>query len=145
MCRFQNKKVVNCHSLCHNLEMWKFLVILAVIKYSMLVFRKCQVYPQRFQIKYRILEHFNQTLYLIEKIIQVLVLLGSWVLIGSWVFVGLWVLIGSRILLGPWVPLFWYAMLFKVFCFANTLTGHHMRPSDPHYRCSFFKLIDYPI
>ena len=42
---FKTKKVVICHSLCHNLEMWKLLVILAVIKYNMLVFRKCQVYP----------------------------------------------------------------------------------------------------
>ena len=30
--RFYNKKVVFCHLLCHNLEMWKFLVILVVIK-----------------------------------------------------------------------------------------------------------------
>ena len=37
------QKIVICHSLCRNLEMLKLLVILAVIKYNMLVFRKCQV------------------------------------------------------------------------------------------------------
>ena len=31
------------HSLWHNLEMWKLLVIFAVIKYNLPVFRKCQV------------------------------------------------------------------------------------------------------
>ena len=31
----------NIHSLCHDLEMLKFSVILAVIKHNMLVFRKC--------------------------------------------------------------------------------------------------------
>ena len=40
---FETKKVVICHSLSHNLEMRNLLVILAVIKYNMLVFRKCQV------------------------------------------------------------------------------------------------------
>ena len=48
--------------------MRKLLVILDVIKYYMLVFRKCQVLDK----KGRILEHFNQTLYLTGRIIQVL-------------------------------------------------------------------------
>ena len=30
--RFYDKKVVVCHPLCHDLEMWKLLVILVVIK-----------------------------------------------------------------------------------------------------------------
>ena len=38
--KIKKKKKVNCHSLCHKLEMWKLLVKLAVIKYNMLVFRK---------------------------------------------------------------------------------------------------------
>ena len=35
---FKTKKVVICATLCHNLEMWKLLVMFAVIKYHMLVF-----------------------------------------------------------------------------------------------------------
>ena len=50
--------------------MWKLLVILAVIKYNMLVFGKWFT-PQRFQITYRILEHFQQILYLTGRIIRV--------------------------------------------------------------------------
>ena len=30
--RFYDEKVVICHPLCHNIDMWKFLVILVVIK-----------------------------------------------------------------------------------------------------------------
>ena len=53
--------------------MWIFLVILAVIKYSMLVFTKNDRFTrQRFQIKYEILGYFNQTLYLIGRIMRVL-------------------------------------------------------------------------
>ena len=35
-------------------------------------FRKCQVYPSEVSDKYRILEYFNQALYLIEGIIRIL-------------------------------------------------------------------------
>ena len=52
--------------------MWKLLVTLVVIKYNMLVLDNARFTPQRFYIKYRILEYFNQTLYLIGGIIPVL-------------------------------------------------------------------------
>ena len=106
--------------------MWKLLVILPVIKYSMLVFRKCQVYPSEILDKHRILEYFNQTLHLIGSIIWVLGpskvlgfcrvlgprrvlgfrrvqgLLGSWVLLGSLVLLGSWILIGALVFIGSW-------------------------------------------
>ena len=52
---------------------------------------------QRFEIKYRILENFNQTLYSIGGVKRVL---GSWALIGSSVLIGSWVFSVS------WVPFF---------------------------------------
>ena len=72
--------------------MWKLLVILPVIKYSMLVFRKCQVYPSEILDKHRILEYFNQTLHLIGSII--------WVLGPSRVL-GFCRVLGPRRVLGP--------------------------------------------
>ena len=55
------------------LEMWKLLVILAVIKYTICLFLEyARFTPQRFYIKNRILEYSNQTLYLIERITRVL-------------------------------------------------------------------------
>ena len=63
-------KVVICRPDCHNFEMWKLLLILVVIKYNMLVFENARFTPQRFKIKYRILEYFNQTLHLIGGIMQ---------------------------------------------------------------------------
>ena len=52
--------------------MRKILVILVVIKYNMLVLENARFTPQKFEIKYRILEYFNQTLHLIGGIIRVL-------------------------------------------------------------------------
>ena len=99
----------------------RLLVILVVIKCNMLVLDNARFTPQRFQIKYRVLEYCNQTLYLIGGIIRVLgpcrvvgphkVLDPCWVL-GShkcWVFLRFCVLIGSQ------VPFFRYAFLSSRF------------------------------
>ena len=129
-------KVVICRPDCHNFEMWKLLLILVVIKYNMLVFENARFTPQRFKIKYRILEYFNQTLHLIGGIMQGLgphrilgprrvldphrilgpprvlgshsILCPPRVLLGSWVFIESWVLQGSWVLIGSWILLkFW--------------------------------------
>ena len=73
--------------------MWKLLVILAVIKYNMLVFRKCQVLDKMW-----ILKHFNQTLYLTGTIIRVL---GPPRLLGPPRILGRDRVLGTRRVLGP--------------------------------------------
>ena len=73
--------------------MWKLLVILAVIKYNMLVFRKCQVLDKMW-----ILKHFNQTLYLTGTMIRVL---GPPRLLGPWSVLGPSRVLGPHRLLGP--------------------------------------------
>ena len=72
--------------------MLKLLFVLDVIEYNRLVLENARFIPQRFQIKYRILDHFNQKLYLIGGVI--------WVLYIPRVLSPHWVL-GSRRVLGP--------------------------------------------
>ena len=39
--------------------MWKLLVMIVAIKYNMLILENARLNPQRFKIKYRILEYIN--------------------------------------------------------------------------------------
>ena len=95
-------KVVICHSLCLNLELWKLLFMLVVVKYNMLVFRKSQVYLSKVFDK---IQNLNLNTVFNRKDNTGL---GSSQGPGfsegeSWVYIGSWVLIVSWDLVGSWV------------------------------------------
>ena len=95
-------KVVICHSFCLNLELWKLLFMLVVIKYNMLVFRKSQVYLSKVLDK---IQNLNlNTVFNGKDNTGLRSSQGPGFSEGeSWVFIGSWVLIGSWDLIGSWV------------------------------------------